>query len=235
MRITPVFYTQSNQQGNSRHLASETDIQTQRVQCYVCGHSHECADNAEITQCPHCGQAISFSDIVISSHASRRIDTRGTLRIEKKGNLFSPHTTCGNAIIHGMISGTLRCVGKITFHGKGTFPLRIETNELLVPAGGEVICPFPIHANHVVVRGVLRAQLLVEARLEVLRKGHVEGAVCARSIHVERGGELRGQIRIGPGPIPVPSSPYKSSQADLRPIAGSRYTRRRPAYLNIKN
>jgi len=218
--------------GGARHVKSADGLLLQRVHCHACGHSHECADNAENTQCPHCGQPISFADIVISSHVSRKIDTRGNLRVEKKGNLFTPLSVCRDAVIFGMISGSLRCEGKITFYGEGNYPLKIDANELLIPGGAEVICPFPIHARHVVVRGILRAPLLVEARLQVLRKGHVEGAVCARSIDVDRGGELRGQVRIGPGPIPSPASPHETAHTSLRPIAGSRHHKHRPTYLN---
>jgi cytoskeletal protein CcmA (bactofilin family) len=217
-----------------RNVKSADGLLSQRVHCHACGHSHDCADNAENTQCPHCGQPISFADIVISSHVSRKIDTRGNLRIEKKGDLFTPLTVCRDAAILGMVSGSLRCEGKITFYGEGNYPLKIDTNELLIPGGARVVCPFPIHARHVVVRGILDAPLLVEARLEVLRKGHVEGAVCARSIHVDRGGELRGQVRISPGPIPVSASHQETPQTSLRPIAGSRHQRHRPAYLEQK-
>jgi cytoskeletal protein CcmA (bactofilin family) len=216
------------------HGGPSSGLTTQRIRCHACGHSHDCADNAENTQCPHCGHKITFSDIVISSHVSRKIDTRGDLRIERRGNLFTPLTICHNAVILGMISGSIRCEGKITFLGSGSYPIKIETNELMVPGGAEVFCPFPIHAQHAVIRGTLHAPLLVEHRLEVLRKGHVEGAICARSIHVDRGGELRGQVRISPGPIPLPSNTKETTFPSLRPMGGSRFRKHRPSYLGPK-
>lgn len=215
--------------GSAVH-SSFSEPRLQVVECHACGHTHECADNAENTQCTHCGQPISFANITISSSVSRKIDTRGIVRVEKRGNLFTPLTVCRNAVIHGMISGSLCCRGKVTIHGSGNFPVKIETAELLIPGGADVVCPFPIHAHRVVVRGILRAPLLVESMLEVLRSGHVEGAVCARAVHVDRGGELRGQVRVGPGPLPRPSHEIEKSVATLRALPGRRFGNHRPVY-----
>lgn len=201
------------------------------VVCHRCGTKHEASPFSLSTQCPGCQCAISFSSEVIDRPLSRAIDTRGDLLVHKAGNLFGPHTVCRHATIQGKISGALFCEGKLLLQCSGTLPCKLRAEEVLVPGGAEVTCPFPIEARLVVVRGILRAHLLVNGTLKILRKGRVEGSVLAKAIQVDRGGQLLGQVHISPREIPSTGSGSLRDPAQaLQPVRKFRAKPRRVIY-----
>lgn len=201
------------------------------VRCHHCGTSHHTFDHAEATGCPGCGRTISLQDVVIHTHTCRPVDTRGHLRIERQGNLYSPLTVCGQGLIAGTISGELHCEGLLTLPLRGTIPAKIEAEEVFIPVGAEVRCPFPIRAGRITVRGHLLANVVVRQELHILRRGEFEGTVWSRAVKVDRGGELLGSVNIGPTEAPRAGLPEAREMfCSLRSALTGRHSRRRPSY-----
>ena len=212
-------------------LLREQEATRLTIRCHHCGTQHTAFDHAPATNCPGCGRTISLEDISISTPSCRTVDTRGHLRIERTGNLYSPLTVCGHGTVLGAISGELHCEGKLTLQVRGPLPVKIEAEEVFIPSGAVVECPFPIRAARIVVRGSLRAHVLVRQELHILRKGHCDGAVWARAVRVDRGGELLGSVRIGPTEAPTAGLPMaRENFGTLRSALTGRFLRRRPVY-----
>jgi cytoskeletal protein CcmA (bactofilin family) len=205
---------------------AESDPLEIPVTCHRCGTTHQASPHSLSTRCSGCQTAISFSSEVINRPLSRQIDTRGDLLITKTGSLFGPHTVCRHATIQGKISGAIYCEGKLLLQTNGTLPCKIHAEEVLVPGGSDVACPFPIEARLVVVRGILRAHLFLNGTLKILRKGRVEGSVLAKSIQVDRGGQLLGQVHISPRDIPA--SPTSHSRSPALSLQTARKIRPQP-------
>lgn len=212
----------------SASASHETKI---AVRCHHCGTWHETFDHAASTSCPGCGRSISLEDITLTNHSCRTIDTRGHLRIERTGNLYSPLTVCGEGTILGTISGELHCEGRLTLQVQGSIPAKIEATEVVVPAGAEVRCAFPIRAARIIVRGKLLANAVVRQELHILKKGAFEGSVWSRSVQVDRGGELLGSVHISPTEAPEAGlPPARENFALLQSALRGRHARRRPIY-----
>jgi len=196
------FSRDSQSVSASRHVIapppSGRNTKVRKIHCHRCGTRHDVSASAKATICPGCNTSISMENVVVSRHLSKPIDTRGTLRIEKGGNLFSSLSVCGDAVVEGKITGALICQGRLVVYASGTHPVKLKAREILIPGGADFHCPFPIEAENLTVRGRLRANLQLRGQLTIMRGGEIVGSVMARAIQVDRGGHLFGRMQITP-------------------------------------
>lgn len=166
------------------------------VHCYRCGTEHLVPHNSTKTQCPNCGAIISLVDRVITSPTSEVIDIRADLWIEFNGSLFSPMAICRNAEIEGRFAGILICEGRLHWFGSGNYPAQFRAQEVLVASDAKISCPHTIQAGRMIVRGLLEANVAVNGTLHILKKAILRGDVVAKSIQVDSGGVLEGNMKI---------------------------------------
>lgn len=154
------------------------------------------------------------------------VDTRGHLRIERGAHLASTLALCGDATIAGRISGALVCTGKLQMLCGGIHPVRIEAEQIHIGKNVHFQCPYPVVGGDMDVRGHLHANIVCRGKLRIRRGAAVEGSVFARSIQVDRGGNLKGELKIGPPPPPEllrkPGAKDMPVLAVARPHAGRR-------------
>lgn len=90
-------------------------------------------------------------------------------------------------------NGTLKSEGSIQVHGKADGELHSST-DLFVADGAEVDAS--IHADSVVVAGLVRGKIEARSRLEVLPQGEVTGDVRSPKLIVHEGATISGQLKM---------------------------------------
>ena len=90
-------------------------------------------------------------------------------------------------------NGTLRTEGPLRVHGKADGELH-STSDLYVAEGAEVDAE--LHAESVVVAGLVRGRIQARNRLEVLPQGEVTGDVHSPKLVVHEGATLSGQLKM---------------------------------------
>jgi cytoskeletal protein CcmA (bactofilin family) len=90
-------------------------------------------------------------------------------------------------------NGTLRSEGSLQVHGKADGELHSET-DLYVAAGAEVDAS--LHADSVVVAGLVRGKIEARSRLEILPQGEVTGDVRSPKLVVHEGATISGQLKM---------------------------------------
>jgi cytoskeletal protein CcmA (bactofilin family)/ribosomal protein S27E len=166
------------------------------VQCHRCGEGHEVSPHAQTTICPGCGQSITFGDITVTSNDSRPVDTRGTLIIEETGHLMSMFTVCGDATIHGRVSGTLVSEGAVRLHTVGRLSVRLRARTVIVEKGAQVDFLHPVECRRLEVFGGASGRFECSGAVQIGRGGQLEGRFRARSIVVDQGGALLAQSSV---------------------------------------
>lgn len=184
-------------------LHALTGRKKREVLCYRCEGKHEVSTFAKNTICPSCNAAIEFGNVVIASNASRPIDTRGRLTIKPSGNLQNGWIVCGEAVIQGKISGTLRCEGEVLLATSGVVHCNIHAGSMVVDKKAAADFTFPLHVQKLEIAGKVQGQIYCEGQVFIRRTGSLEGTLHARSVVVEKGGELIGRSTVAPQEIPT--------------------------------
>src|SRR5690606_35939294 len=90
-------------------------------------------------------------------------------------------------------NGTLRSEGSLQVHGKADGELHSET-DLYVAEGAEVDAS--LHADSVVVAGLVRGKIEARSRLEIMPQGEVTGDVRSPKLVVHEGATISGQLKM---------------------------------------
>lgn len=90
-------------------------------------------------------------------------------------------------------NGTLKSEGSLQVHGRADGELHSAT-DLYVAEGAEVDAS--LHADSVVVAGLVRGKIEARSRLEVLPQGEVTGDVRSPKLIVHEGATISGQLKM---------------------------------------
>ncbi len=170
--------------------------QTRTVDCAGCGLDHTVSAQIHSSRCPTCGTETHLSDVHITSHFARPVDTRGTIHVARTGYLNAPHTRCANARIEGQFSGRIDCAGTLRIRGEGICRARIETRTLIIDRGSDFRFAFPIRADEILIRGHVEADIFCPGTIRVGRYGWLDGDVHTRSLIVDKGGAYEGSVEV---------------------------------------
>jgi cytoskeletal protein CcmA (bactofilin family) len=105
----------------------------------------------------------------------------------------SPDTNTSTISRNAYWNGTLRSEGSLQVHGKADGELHSET-DLYVAEGAEVDAS--LHADTVVVAGLVRGKIEARSRLEILPQGEVTGDVRSPKLVVHEGATISGQLKM---------------------------------------
>lgn len=168
------------------------------VHCYRCQRDHQVSNHARSTICPGCAGSIELGDLVFSSNASRPVDTRGTLHITTKGYLNNAFIICGQGLIEGRISGTLHCEGTLRIVSSGTMSCQITAQSVVIEKGAHVELIRPVKTVDLQIYGRASGQFACTGKVRIAKGGLLEGRLTAKSVAVERGGNLLAESSIQP-------------------------------------
>lgn len=161
---------------------------------------------AQSTGCRECGAMIDLTDIEIAGHCTRVIQTRGAVHVGREGFLNSTRVDCANAVVEGRIAGKVTCEGTLRLKGEGICRAQIRTQRLIVDRGANLHFLYTIHAEEILLRGRVVADVHCAGRLHIGRYGGLEGDLHARAMLVDKGGFYAGDVQISadtPAPAPV--------------------------------
>jgi cytoskeletal protein CcmA (bactofilin family) len=166
------------------------------VDCTSCGESHFVSAHLASSRCPTCGSETDLTDVHITTHFTRPVDTRGSIHVTPSGYLNSPHTRCASARIEGRFAGRIDCVGTLRIRGEGICRAHIETHTLIIDRGSDFRFAFPIRAEEVLIRGHVEADIFCPGTIRVGRYGLLDGDVHTRSLIVDKGGAYEGSVEV---------------------------------------
>jgi cytoskeletal protein CcmA (bactofilin family) len=166
------------------------------VHCYECGEDHIVSAFASSTQCRSCGAHIDLTDITVTTHASRHVNTRGKLHVERGAFLNNSRTTCGDARVDGRIAGRVLCERLFELGGIGPCRAQVKARRIHIMRGADVRFEYPLYTDEIVIRGAVSADVYCNGRLIITRHGSLTGDIVARSVRVERGGRYTGSVRV---------------------------------------
>lgn len=165
--------------------------------------------------CPSCNTGIEFDDLVVSSNASRPVDTRGKLLVTKKGYLNNAHIVCGEAVIEGRINGALRCEGAVRLRCSGALSSRITAGSLIVEKHSRLEISYPVTVGELVVYGTVKGQFTCSSKVRILKGGTLEGSLVTPAVVVEKGGTLLADSTIQPAKRAADDTQDPGNQEDV--------------------
>ena len=166
------------------------------VFCYRCGTTHTVKLAARNTICPGCSACIDLPDISILTPSSHPVDTRGKLFIGPGGALTNSWIVCGSARIEGILNGVLRSEGEVVLATVMPCACQIKAPTLVIAKQSSIKLTSPLETETLIVRGQFFGTANCKGTVHVLRGGHLEADICARSIVVEKGGFFKGGCQV---------------------------------------
>lgn len=77
---------------------------TQQIVCYHCGGVQEVGRRAQTVTCRKCNKPLQVGDLKIKAYdARRKVQTTGTMVVEKKGQIVADEVDCGGLVVRGQI------------------------------------------------------------------------------------------------------------------------------------
>ena len=166
------------------------------VFCFRCGTTHPVTEGARNTICPACNACIDLPDIKIFSPTLQAVDTRGKLYVGPEGSLNNAWIVCGSARIEGSVSGVLRSAGEVVLATTRPCPCQIMAPALVIAKQSAIKLTSPLETNTLIVKGLFQGIVNCKGTVHVLRGGHLEADIWARSIVVEKGGFFKGGCHV---------------------------------------
>jgi cytoskeletal protein CcmA (bactofilin family) len=187
-----------------------------RIECFDCDKSHNAPQAASSTVCPFCSCYISLTDIIVNDQQTREIRTRGNVII-KKGVTLIGGVSCNNLNALGKVLGKIDCSGQLTYGSSGRALGSVSAQKIIIQKRCEIEFAHEAEAAEFEIDGTATGDFTCTKRFHIGKKGAIYGNVATRSIFVDSGGTLSGQLRIINDPKPAEIIP-----AATRPPVHSR-------------
>ena len=122
-----------------------------------------------------------------------------------KGDLNSAKAICGSGDVRGSMRGHLVCTGELNVRYRGRITGGIETDILRVAKKSTTEFVRPVRARNVHIEGEMSGRILASGTVHIAKSGRMTGAIYARGVNIERGGEFEGELHIGENETEEPS------------------------------
>lgn len=183
------------------------------VFCHRCGTTHRVSEHARTTICGTCSAAIDLEDMSFLECASRPVDTRGSLLVGPGAMVSHSWLVCGSARIEGRVTGSLKSEGEVVLATTGSMVCQISAPSVVIEKGACVHVTLPVETDSFLVRGQFSGIVRSRGMVKVFRGGVLDADVKARSVVVEKGGRLNGNLCVDTTQASVASSPQNVQRA----------------------
>jgi cytoskeletal protein CcmA (bactofilin family) len=190
------------------------------VRCYECDAIHRVAGASTSTICPSCSTYIDLRDIEIKDRTNQRIRTRGNVTVQKKGALLGTSIHCGNLTVHGTASGSIYASGEVQFKDDQKIIGEVRCGQLVIDKKCEVQFLQPVHAGDVEISGQVTGHFYATGSIILHRGASLSGSATARTLTVEPGAMLNGQIAVQRPSARQESGDLGMLGGGLLPVAG---------------
>ncbi|MEI8233658.1 MAG: polymer-forming cytoskeletal protein [Verrucomicrobiota bacterium] len=170
---------------------------TREITCFDCGAVQTVSSSSTSSICPQCSAYIDLSDFKINTAFSRMVQTQGTVTIGAKADVTSSKVACREAVVEGKLRGNLFCTGTATIQYKGKISGSVEARHILVAKRSEVEFVRVVKGKSMEIAGKVSANLHIDGKVKITKRGRLEGTVYAKGIVVEKGGVFLGELVIG--------------------------------------
>ncbi|MGN0837231.1 MAG: polymer-forming cytoskeletal protein [Akkermansia sp.] len=175
--------------------SSEHRVPQREISCYECGKRCSVPAAALSAHCIHCHSHLNLADMEIKPGSHRlTVRTAGRVLVPAETELSAPLSIrCGELEIHGRITGSFFCTGRLTFASSLQVSGAVRAAELRVEKGARVTLQEGARVRTATVAGQLQGVLRARGVVRVLRTGLLEGDCAADQVVVEPGGRWLGQ------------------------------------------
>lgn len=166
------------------------------VVCTECHQEYRSSTPSKTSHCPNCGAYTSLRDYEINEKWHRRIQTRGNVRIMKKGSVQGVMIQCHNLDVEGDFHGSVEASGTVIFHHSTQILGKISCHTLHIPASCDLKSQHPIMVNNAVIQGQLHGNLVAKSGVKLEKKAFVVGDITAATIAITPGAKHIGLLQI---------------------------------------
>jgi cytoskeletal protein CcmA (bactofilin family) len=168
------------------------------VRCYRCYHIQAVPQTAQSTQCQRCSVYINLSNFEIKVRRNQTLRTRGNIEVERSGSLVLCEVACHNLTVRGIIDAKLDCSGQVLFRHSGSVQGALHCESIRIAKRCEVTFADQVMTESAEIAGTFTGSMTCSGLVRVRAGGVITGAVQAREIQIDTGGEIRGPQTIDP-------------------------------------
>jgi cytoskeletal protein CcmA (bactofilin family) len=168
------------------------------VRCYRCYHIQSVPLTAQSTQCQRCSVYINLSNFEIKVRRNQSLRTRGDIEIDRGGALVLCEVACHNLTVKGVIDAKLDCSGEVIFRHSGSVQGSLHCESIRVAKRCEVTFADQVMTESAEITGTFLGSMTCSGLVRVRPGGIITGAVRAREIQIDAGGEIHGPQTIDP-------------------------------------
>lgn len=166
------------------------------VVCFECLHEFKVGRSSKAAACPACGVDVCLEDYDINVLSETSIRTRGDVLIRKNGIITAESVDCRDLKLEGQISSHVQCRGTLTVRSNHTINTEIHCQRLLIEKGCDVTFVRAVHAEEVEIQGRISGLIESSGQVIIATQGRVNGDITARSVSIQPGGQLDGNMNI---------------------------------------
>lgn len=164
--------------------------------CFECGAPFSALGDAQSSQCPKCGSYISLESFEIDYAHNRRIQTRGDVRILKKGSISGATVKCHHLTVLGELSGSVECSGDLVIRNHGKIIGTVVCRNLRIEKGAKVEFLNPVRADTASIDGEVHGQISCSGSVTLEKRAQLHGLVRTTSLVVKPGAKHSGMIEM---------------------------------------
>ena len=126
---------------------------TQHVACYHCGGVQEVGRRAQTVTCKRCNKPLQIADVKVKGYdARRKVQTTGSVVVEKKGQVIADDVECGGLVVRGQVKAkngvTVR--GTVLLGAEAVVTGNLAAHRLAVGAGATLDGYYCVGKDHMV-------------------------------------------------------------------------------------
>lgn len=166
------------------------------ITCFECEATYTVIGDAQSSQCPKCGSYISLEDYEIDGVYNRRIQTRGDVRILKKGSISGSTVKCHHLTVMGELAGSVECSGDLIIRSHGKIIGTVVCRNLRIVKGAKVEFLNPVKAETARIDGEVDGQISCSGSVTLEKRAKLHGLVRTTSLVVKPGAKHSGMIEM---------------------------------------
>ena len=166
------------------------------ITCFNCSASYTVLGDAQSSQCPKCGSYISLEDYEINEVYNRRIQTRGDVKILKRGSITGSTVKCHHLTVLGELAGSVECSGDLIIRSHGKIIGTVVCRNLRIEKGAKVEFLNPVKAETARIDGEVHGQISCSGSVTLEKRAQLHGLVRTTSLVVKPGAKHSGMIEM---------------------------------------
>lgn len=185
------------------------------IHCFECESELEVPPTAISTICHNCSRHIDLNDYTITGLFGRNLETKGALYLTEKGSLTAEKLIVGLAEVKGRLSAKyLKCEGDVELYPTAVVQGNIFARNLKVMHDSRFTIEQQVVVDSIEIHGHVEGKLFCHGKVMLTKTGTFNGELVAKSLDMEPGATLRGDMYINAPDHLAPANPPSSRLID---------------------